>query len=448
MKIAKEASLQVLCVAWRRRSRLRRPFTKARTSAPDAPIAPPSEGVATPRKIEPSTRTIRASGGSIASATRRAKCARPPKIRRHGRGGPRPHDRDREDVERVEGGEHERRPQGRGEDVDDRDVELIGKHDEHDARRDHLREGARCRDHAGGERPIIAVAHHDRERDQPHRDHRGGDHSRHRREQGADHDDRIAEAAAHRAEELAHGLEEVLGEPRAFEDHAHEDEEGNGEQNFRAHDAEHALRQRVQEIGPEQMKRDADGGEDEAGAGEREGDGVTGKQERHEGEQHHGRHIAREPFGDRRRNRDAVRTGCCGRDGRKADGAAKERGDRSGRRAGGTPSRRSARAQRMRVAVRHGGVGGRAPARCRAEPRGPSRSRTSACSRRSVKAKGIKAFAGHCGKPPGVSEPSPIRHELTKNGRLSMIITRQSGTRKTRLPRRSRMAFRRGGSER
>ena len=41
----------------------RRPFIPASTSAPTAPIAPPSVGVAIPRKIVPSTRKISASGG-------------------------------------------------------------------------------------------------------------------------------------------------------------------------------------------------------------------------------------------------------------------------------------------------------------------------------------------------------------------------------------------------
>ncbi len=40
-----------------------RPFTAAMISAPTAPMAPPSVGVAMPRKMVPSTRKISASGG-------------------------------------------------------------------------------------------------------------------------------------------------------------------------------------------------------------------------------------------------------------------------------------------------------------------------------------------------------------------------------------------------
>ena len=48
-----------------------RPRAKASRIAPTEPIAPASVGVATPRKIDPSTIRIRISGGIITSATRR-----------------------------------------------------------------------------------------------------------------------------------------------------------------------------------------------------------------------------------------------------------------------------------------------------------------------------------------------------------------------------------------
>jgi hypothetical protein len=45
------------------------------SSAPVAPMAPPSVGVAMPRKMVPSTRKISASGGTSTSSARRASCA-------------------------------------------------------------------------------------------------------------------------------------------------------------------------------------------------------------------------------------------------------------------------------------------------------------------------------------------------------------------------------------
>ena len=52
-------------VACRIRSQLSRRLAAPRMSAPAAPIAPPSVGVAMPRKIVPSTRKIRNSGGTM-----------------------------------------------------------------------------------------------------------------------------------------------------------------------------------------------------------------------------------------------------------------------------------------------------------------------------------------------------------------------------------------------
>ena len=60
------AVLSIACFSSDQESRLR---TSAIRIAPVAPIAPPSVGVATPRKIVPSTRKIRASGGISTNVT-------------------------------------------------------------------------------------------------------------------------------------------------------------------------------------------------------------------------------------------------------------------------------------------------------------------------------------------------------------------------------------------
>src|SRR5467141_23788 len=65
MKTTKADSFAVDSVACRTRSQLSRRLAAPRMSAPVAPIAPPSVGVAMPRKIVPSTRKIRNSGGTI-----------------------------------------------------------------------------------------------------------------------------------------------------------------------------------------------------------------------------------------------------------------------------------------------------------------------------------------------------------------------------------------------
>ena len=63
MNITKEDSRVVEASAWRITSSESRRLTAARKSAPTAPMAPPSVGVAMPRKMVPRTRKMSASGG-------------------------------------------------------------------------------------------------------------------------------------------------------------------------------------------------------------------------------------------------------------------------------------------------------------------------------------------------------------------------------------------------
>ena len=157
------------------------------------------------------------------------------------------HDADDQHVQAEQQHLHQARAPGAGVHVADRAAELVGQHDQHERRRDELGDGARGRDDAGREFHVVAVAHHDRQRDEAHRDHRGGDRAGDRAEDRADHDHRIAEAAAHRAEQLAQAVEQILGEAAALEDRAHQREERDREQRVVREDAEHALGQRLHE---------------------------------------------------------------------------------------------------------------------------------------------------------------------------------------------------------
>ena len=113
---------------------------------------------------------------------------------------------------------------------------------------------------------VVAVAHHHRQRDQPHGDHRGRDRAGDGAEHGADQDHRVGEPAAHRAEQLADPFEQVLGEAAALEDRAHEGEERDGEQQVVGDDAEDALGQRLQQAGMKVAELDRDAAEGQARA--------------------------------------------------------------------------------------------------------------------------------------------------------------------------------------
>ncbi len=69
MNMTKHDSLVVLSSACFSSDHVNRRRDSAMTSAPTAPIAPPSVGVAMPRKIVPSTRKISTSGGISTKVT-------------------------------------------------------------------------------------------------------------------------------------------------------------------------------------------------------------------------------------------------------------------------------------------------------------------------------------------------------------------------------------------
>ena len=72
MKSTKHESFMVESIAWRRSFMSMRLRASAMMSAPVAPIAPPSVGVAMPRKMVPSTRKMSPSGGISTKVTRSA----------------------------------------------------------------------------------------------------------------------------------------------------------------------------------------------------------------------------------------------------------------------------------------------------------------------------------------------------------------------------------------
>ena len=359
MKTTKADSLAVDSTAWRTRSQVSRRLAAPRISAPLAPMAPPSVGVATPMKIVPSTRKIRNSGGTITkvvccamcdrkrkpvnlamiqlttatqkankipknmvSTTKSAPCVSESRImsqpktragdRQHCKGDQaaaavgfaksdsfqrqarrrlREYDGDQEDIDGVKARQHEARDEGALVHVADRAAELVGHDDEHERGRNDLRQRAGGRDDAGGDAPVIAVAQHDRQRDQPHGNDRGRNHAGGGREQRADEDHRIGEAAAHGAEQLADGVEQILRHAGAFEHQAHEGEERDRQQRVVAHHAVDAVGQRLQEIGDEQAELDADQAEDQADRAERERRRIAEQQEDHQAPEHDRSHV-------------------------------------------------------------------------------------------------------------------------------------------------------------
>ena len=183
------------------------------------------------------------------------------------------------------------RPDGAGIHVADRAAELVGQHDQHQRRRDELGDGAGRRDDAHRMARRIAVFQHRRHRDDAHGDDRGGNRAGDGAEDGADEDHRIGQAAAHRAEQLSDRIEQILGEPAALEDRAHEGEERDREQQVVRDDAEQLVGEIAEEVGTDQPKLDADEAEEQAGRRERECRRIADQHEQDHAPEHQGRHV-------------------------------------------------------------------------------------------------------------------------------------------------------------
>ena len=131
-----------------------------------------------------------------------------------------------------------------------------------------MRQRAGRGDDAGGHTSVVAISHHDRQRDQAHGNNRGRDHAGGGGEQGADKDHGIGKAATHRAEQLADGVEQVFRHAGSFKYQAHECEEWDGQQRIVAHDAIDALGQSLQEVGYEKAELDANQRENQTNCAE------------------------------------------------------------------------------------------------------------------------------------------------------------------------------------
>ena len=170
-------------------------------------------------------------------------------------------------------------------------------------------ERARGADRAARDLRVVAAPQQRRQRQQPERDHGGADDAGGGAHQHADADDAERHAAAQAARQMADHVEQVIGEARLLEHHAHEDEERDREPLVVGDDAVDARRQQV-----EQRLAEAEKAEDEAARGERDADRHAGHQQREEAEQQADREpLLRahcDPRSDMARTRSAALTAC------------------------------------------------------------------------------------------------------------------------------------------
>ena len=165
-------------------------------------------------------------------------------------------------------------------------AELVGEHDEHQRRWNELGDGPRGRNHPGCQLHVVAVAHHDRQGNHPHRDHGGRHGAGDGPQNGTDDDDREGQATGNGPEQLPGSFQQVFGQTTTFEDRAHERKERDRQQEVVRKYAEDAQRQAAEKLGRKHARRDRHQTEAKAERGQGEGDRVADQHHDHQAREH------------------------------------------------------------------------------------------------------------------------------------------------------------------
>ena len=181
--------------------------------------------------------------------------------------------------------------------------EHVAEQHQGDGRRNDLPQGAGGADGAGGELRVIALPQQVGQRHQAQGHHRGADDAGARRHQPAHQDDAKAKAAGQPRQQFGEGVQQLLGDAGLLQHHAHEHEQGHGDERLVAHDAEDARRQKAEHLQVEQAEGGQGQGEGQGAAGQRQRHRIAKQQQReHQDEQrdggeggHHRDHLHRPP---------------------------------------------------------------------------------------------------------------------------------------------------------
>jgi hypothetical protein len=108
----------------------------------------------------------------------------------------------------------------------------------------------------------------------------------------ADDDHRQAESAAQAVHQLDQGAQQLVGQPRALQHDAHEDEHRHRDQRLVGHDAVNAVRKSLEENRVEGAREHTDAGENQGHAGQGEGHREAGHQRGADADEQGQRHPA------------------------------------------------------------------------------------------------------------------------------------------------------------
>ena len=231
----------------------------------------------------------------------------PQSARFGGQGGHplRPPDRYCEHIRHVKAGQDQPRYDRALIHIAHRSAQLIGQNDQHQRRRNDLRQGAGCRDDTGCHPPVITIAQHDGQGYQSH----GNNRCRHNpgggRQQRAHNDHGIGQTAADRAKQLPDRIQQILGHARPFQHNAHERKERDGQQGFIRHYPVKAQRHGAQQV-PVKCdgvvgiggKPNADGKKHQAIGSQRKRHRIAQQQKHNQTCEHNRRHVRGDKFQD------------------------------------------------------------------------------------------------------------------------------------------------------
>ncbi len=143
---------------------------------------------------------------------------------------------------------------------------------------------------------IIAVAQHDRQRDQAHGDDRGGHRAGDRTEDRADQNDRVGQAAAQATEQLAKPFEQVFRQTTSLQNNAHEGKEGDRQQQFIRDDRIELERQVAEELGRDDAELDGQEPEEQTDCGKAERGRIADHHEDNQPDEHQGAKVVDQPI--------------------------------------------------------------------------------------------------------------------------------------------------------
>ncbi len=151
-----------------------------------------------------------------------------------------------QDVKDVQARQDEAGHDGAGKELAHRKGGLVGHDHQHDAGRDQDAERPAGADAARGQALVVVVFQHDGHPEEPHGHHRGADDAGAGAEKGRDHHHRDGQPAPDGTEQIAHGVEEVLGHAGLVQQLGHEDEQRDAHQDVVVHDAPGLVQEHVE----------------------------------------------------------------------------------------------------------------------------------------------------------------------------------------------------------